>query len=67
VSDAPGGASMLQSDVGGQVATSANERTMVPGVPHVSRETSTEVAIMRTPVLRSSGEFFQPYPLHAFF
>jgi hypothetical protein len=49
VSDAPGGASMLQSDVGGSVAASANERTTVPGVPHVSRETNTEVVIIRTP------------------
>ena len=53
---------MMQSGVGGPVAASANERTTVPGVPHVSRETRTEVAIMRTPILRSPGEFFQPYP-----
>jgi hypothetical protein len=53
VSDAPGGASMLQSDVGGSIAASANERTTVPGVPHVSRETNTEVVIKRTPTLRS--------------
>jgi hypothetical protein len=62
VPDALGGASMLQSDVGCSVAASANERTTVPGVPHISRETIAEVAIMRTPILRSPEEFFQPYP-----
>jgi hypothetical protein len=49
VSDAPGGASKLQSDVEGSVAASANERNTVPGVPHVSIETTTEVVIIRTP------------------
>jgi hypothetical protein len=42
VSDAPGGASMLQSDVEGSVAASAKERTTVPYVPLIPRQVAPE-------------------------
>ena len=53
---------MLQDDVGGQDAASAPVRTMVPGVLHVSSDTPTVIARMRTPVPRPAWEFFQAYP-----
>jgi hypothetical protein len=40
------GASMPQDDVRGQNAASAPGRTTVPGVPHISSETNTGVAMM---------------------
>jgi hypothetical protein len=58
VLDAPRGASRLQDDVGGQDAASAPRRNMVPGVLHVSNETPTGIARMRTPVPRLAWEFF---------
>jgi hypothetical protein len=42
VSDAPEGASMLQSDVEGLVAASAKERTTVPDVPLMPRQIAPE-------------------------
>ena len=61
VSDAPEGASKLQSDVYGSVAASANERDTVPGVLHVSIETNTEVIQIRTPTPRCNAQSNQVY------